>query len=229
MYPLRSITFVAELIHAQAAHPMPHLQKVHHLAFSSSNAAYANFQVIPGGAQLSNPVPKQGAVSSALILPDRLRIQEQMTGISREDFQARVNQMGRYVLDELSVTGFVAQQFLVQSLINPRSVENAAEFMSRSLLHFPEGALERFDRPAGLLGLRFSFPMSQEHPSLFNVRIETYDRDSRSLFLETTGVFRQAIKADNLEDLASLFTRTYEFLENRVLGFVAQFDQKEFS
>lgn len=123
MYPLRSIQFLAELVHAPVQHPMADLQRAHGKLFEIEAARYANFQLIQGGAQLSNPVQPpgtsqaQGAVSGAWILPDRVRVQEQLTGVARDDFERRLDAVARVLLAELKIPGFLASQFVVQSLV----------------------------------------------------------------------------------------------------------------
>lgn len=224
VYPLRSITFVAELIHPQKGHVLPQMQKIHHLAFADERTRYANFQVIPGGVQLSNPPTSMGAVSTALILPDRLRIQEQQTGISRDDFQSKVESLARLAMEQLEIPAFVAQQFLIQSLVNPRSSNSSPEFLAGSIMQIGASQLECFDRKPSLVGLRLSFPMSQEEASLFNVRLESYERDRRSVFIENVGVFRESVEPARLADLAGQFDQTYAYIEGPILQFISQFD-----
>jgi hypothetical protein len=224
VYPLRSITFTAELIYPQRNHNIQQLQKVHSLAFADAQTRYANFQVIAAGVQLSNPPTQAGAVSAAVILPDRLRIQEQLTGVSRDDFQARVENLARMVLEELQIPNFVAQQFLVQSLINPRSATNSAQFLAESVFQLPGDSFDVFERRPNLLGMRLAFPMTAEHPELFNVRIENYDPDPRSLFIENVGVFKVVVGGQNLNVLGQLFEKTYDHMGGPVVDFIAQFD-----
>ena len=226
MYPLRSITFIAELIHPPVSYTVEDLQQIHHRAFPDDRTRYANFQVGQGGAQMANPSPRPGAVSAALVGADRLRIQEQMTGMSREDFQARVGELARILLEVGKVSTFVAEQFLIQSLINPRSNAPANEFLTGTLFSMESSDLEAFERPVGIVGLRLSFPMTQAEQPLFNVRVEGYERDPRSLFLENVGLFRTPVASANLDDLGDQFEQTYAYIEGQVVPFIARFDGK---
>ena len=53
-YALRSIAFVAELIHAPVQHDPHGLQKLHGALFGSAECSYRDFRLVPGGAQFSN-------------------------------------------------------------------------------------------------------------------------------------------------------------------------------
>ena len=45
------------------------LQRLHARAFERDACRYVNFQLVPGGAMLSNPPQQQNAVSAAWVLP----------------------------------------------------------------------------------------------------------------------------------------------------------------
>ena len=53
-YGLRSIAFVAELIHPPVQHDPRALQRLHSELFASPECSYRDFRLIPGGAQFSN-------------------------------------------------------------------------------------------------------------------------------------------------------------------------------
>src|SRR5262245_30937067 len=103
-YALRSITFSADLLYKPVTHDPKKLQRVHSLLFVDSAAAYLNFTALPGGAQLSNPQGSTNqAISTALFLPDRVRIQEHHTGISYEDFALRIERVAGHSLRHLEI------------------------------------------------------------------------------------------------------------------------------
>jgi len=226
VYPLRSIAFRAELLFLPRSHPAEGLQRVHARAFASPSGRYANFTVVPGGAELSNPPPTPGAASVATILGDRVRVQEHMTGLACEEFERRVVEVARIVLEELAVPAFVAQQFVVQSLVNPRFSGSAQEFMARQVLNQPAELMQSFEREPRLVGLRLTFPSEKPGQPFYNLRIESYQKDPRSLFIENTGVFQTAIDSSNVELIHSLFTQAYVFVETATLGFISKVDAR---
>lgn len=224
-YGLRSIAFVAELIHAPVQHDPRLLQRLHGELFASSEASYRDFRLVPGGAQLANAAGGlPGApVSCVNLLPDRVQIREEQTGQSREDFEARVGHLARTVLEVLPVKLFLAQQYAVRSVVNPQTAEDAREFMLRTVFGFDDALLASFPATPALAGLRFAFPPTPEG-GVFNVRLESFSTDNRSLFLEAVGTFGHPARADGIEGLVQRFELTYDFLHERLVSFVGQFD-----
>ena len=225
-YGLRSIAFVAELIHPPIQHDPRALQKLHGALFGSVEASYRDFKLLPGGAQLSNAMGGLPGtpVSAAVLMPDRIQIREEQTGMSRADFEQRVSVLARAVLEHLPVKLFLAQQYAVRSVVNPHTATDAREFVLRTLFGFDDTLLETFPVAPSLAGLRFAFPPGAENGGIFNVRVESYSSDNRSLFLETVGTFGQPVQADGLERLAQRFDDTYDFLQDQLVSFVEQFD-----
>ena len=222
MEHLRSITFLAELVLAPGKTTAAEtLQRIHHRAFQDPGVRYANFQMVQKGAALTNPAPK-GAVSQALLLHDRIRVQDQNTGSSREDFAVRVIKLARIALEELDHEAFLAQQFVVQSLVNPRSGVTALENMRDSVLRCSTDDFEGFGGSPQMLGLKLHFPGSDANSVGFQVRIENFRQDERSLFLENVGVYKERVDGDQTGRLGELFGETYEFLEREVIAFLGR-------
>jgi hypothetical protein len=228
-YGLRSIAFVAELIHPPVQHDPRALQRVHGELFGSVECSYRDFRLIPGGAQFSNQAGGMpGApVSLANLLADRVQIREEQTGMSREEFETRVGHLAKTVLATLPIKLFLAQQYAVRSVINPHSSSDAREFVLRTLFGFDDALLTTFPVPPSLAGLRLAFPPAPDGAGIFNVRVESFSTDNRSLFLETVGTFGQPVQADGIEGLVQRFDATYDFLQDQLVNFVAQFDGEE--
>jgi len=232
VYPLRSIQFFAELVHAPIQHPPAHLQRTHGKLFENEAARYVNFQLVQGGAQLSNPVQppgstqQQGAVSGAWILPDRVRVQEQLTGVSREDFERRLDAFARIVLAELALPGFLASQFVVQSLVSPRVANSAIELVGRSMLSLQADDLSHFERPPLLLGVRMTFPTAPVDEGQFHSRIESMQRDPKTIFIENVGVFRSKIDEASLGRVVAQFVQTYDWVQEQLVGYVGRVENR---
>ncbi|MGQ0553559.1 MAG: hypothetical protein ACT4PU_10110 [Planctomycetota bacterium] len=223
---LRSIAFVAELIHPPMQHDPRSLQKLHGELFGSAECSYRDFRLVPGGAQFSNAVGGlPGApVSLANLLADRVQLREEQTGLSREEFETRVGHLGKAVLAALPIKVFLAQQYAVRSVVNPSTSTDAREFVLRTLFGFDDALLGVFPAPPSLAGLRFAFPPAADGGGIFNVRVESFSGDNRSLFLETVGTFGQPVQTEGLEQLVQRFDATYDFLQDQLVDFLAQFD-----
>ncbi|MBI4882069.1 MAG: hypothetical protein HY812_20770 [Planctomycetes bacterium] len=226
-YPLRSIAYLAELIHIPRQHKPADLQKIHSLAFSDERCQYQNFALIPGGATLSNPQAQANMVSAASFLPDRVQVREEMSGISREDFQQRVERLSELALEVLEVQHFLVQNFIVRSLVNAQNYSDSREFLSRAVLNMVEEDFACLERMPQIVGLRLVFPQTSENRGMFNIRVESYAAEPRSLFIENVGVFRSVVNRSNVADLTSNFFATYDYIDENIVDFIAQFDGRE--
>jgi len=228
-YPLRTIAYLAELLHPPRHHSAENLQKVHTFAFGDEKARYENFSLLPGGAgaSLSNPQTQVNMISSCTFLADRIQLREEMSGISREDFQERVARLSGLAIQVLGVEQFVAQNFIVRSLVNARNYYDSREFLSRSVLNMEEDDFACLERTPQIVGVRFVFPQTSENRGMFSIRVESYAAEPRSLFIENVGVFRSVVNQANLADLTSSLFATYDYIDGNVVNFISQFDARE--
>lgn len=228
-YGHRSIAFVTELIHPPVRHEPKGLQKLHAALFDRSECGYRDFRLVPGGAQLSNAasgMPGQ-PVSVATLLADRIQIREEQTGVSKDDYCARMMALAESALSTLPMQLFMVQQFAVRSVVNPMTSDDARAFMMNTVQGFDENLMSCFPSMPSLVGLRFTFPPEEQSQAVFNVRLESFSQDNRSLFLENVGTFGRPIVAAELSKLSERFGATYDYLQERVVEFVDQFDADE--
>lgn len=223
---LRSIAFVAELVHPPARHDPKALQGIHAEVFGSGACPYKDFRLVAGGAQLSNAVGGLPGtpVSLANVLADRIQIREEQTGLSKDEFAERVRLFSQHALQHLSVRMFLLQQFSVRSVVNPVTNAGSVPFMLTAVMGQDENLLSAFPCEPNLAGLRLSFPPTGQSQGVYNVRIESFSQDARSLFIENVGTFGRPLTADGLVELDVRFGETYDFLQETVVGYVSQFD-----
>jgi hypothetical protein len=224
-YPLRSIAFMADLIHPPMRHSTENLQKVHGHVFNDEECAYQNFQIIPGGAQMVNTANRPNVVSCCNILQDRVQIREEMTGIGRDDFRNRALRIAQVAVQDLLIPVFVARQLVVRSLINPKHSEDSRRFLGESIFKMGEKDFEPLDLSPNLLGLRFAFQSASPQDPIYNIRVESYTQDSRSLFLENVATFRKPITVASIDDIGTDFDTVYNYVKNNIVPFVARFDK----
>ena len=119
----------------------------------------------------------------------------------------------------------LAQQFVVRSLVNPRHGPST-HFLLNRLLQPNEDGWNGFGRPVQSLGLRMMFPQHEQNQEVFNIRIETWNADPRSLWIENVGSFTRPTPIENIPELSTYLYSTYRFISQQVLSFVAGFDQQ---
>lgn len=223
-YSMRSIAFITELIHPPMNYQAPDLQKIHSIAFADPECQYQNFQMLPMGAQLSNPPGATKSISSCAFLNDRIQVREEMTGISYEDYTKRLEKLVGLAINHLQVPMFVVSQFIIRTLVNTQQFKDSREFVAKGLLNMEPENFEALDRNGDILGLRLALSKPDKQQGLYNLRIESYSQDARSLFIENVGTYQVMIKAENLQDLTSNFYNTYTYIESNVVPFLLQFD-----
>jgi hypothetical protein len=224
-YTPRTIAYHTDLVHPPAAPDPAPIQRVHNRLFASSSPGYRNFHVTPQGAVLANPQTAPGASSQVAFLADRVRFVEEASGLTVDEFSARVARILALVSEERPFALFAAQQVTLRTLINPRHHAGGFDYLREGLLRFGT-ELEAFGRPPQALGLRLVFPMQSESPVAFQVRVESLPNDPRSLFVECQGTFGPISPANHgLEPVERNIHTTYEFATGECLAFLERFDQ----
>jgi hypothetical protein len=224
LYDPRTIAFLCEVFHPPMAHDATRVQAIHNELFANGRAGYRNFNLIPGGIALSNPPAIPSANSSASILGDRVRVVEELTDASLEDYLARLETVVRLAAARLEIPVFTACQATVRSLINPRHFRDSREFLARGMFRFGDEDLHAFGRPSQMLGLRMVFPQSGEERAVYALRIESYNADPRSLYLENVGTFPGIVAAAQAGSFGEAVRATYGFLVERAADFLGRFD-----
>ena len=117
----------------------------------------------------------------------------------------------------------IGQQFCVRSLINPKHSPTGAQLLTERLLDGGASALGAFGRPAQSIGLRLQFPPVENQREAYQVRVESWPQDPRSLWLEVTGTFAGAVPAAEIPQVAEHLYATYRFLTGPTCDFVAAY------
>jgi hypothetical protein len=219
----RTIAYHCELLHPpQVPDPIP-IQRLHDELFRSPDADYRSFTVAHDSTTLSNPVDRPGAVSQAAFLTDRFRFVEEHTGLTVDDFAARVRRIAERLCAVRSIPVLIGQVVTVRTLVTPRRPTEGLEFMRQSLLRL--GAeLEDFGRPAAALGIRLAFPPTTGHPNAMALRVESVPGDARSLWIECQGSYSPLPVAAGLAAVEQNCHATYRFATGRAVAFLERFE-----
>ncbi len=226
-YDPRTIAFLIELIHPPQKHAPEALQALHGELFRDPLASYQNFTLNPGGALFSNPPASAQMRSFLNFLPDRIQITEELSGISIDDYCYRLEKVARLAKERLRIPFFAAQQCIVRSLVNPRLASDSREFLAKRVFQFTSDHLKALGRPVQLLGMRFVFPKTQPDGEIYSLRLESYNNDLRSLFLENVGTFAPLAAEKEGSVWVKNLRASYRFLTEEGLKFIALFDQQE--
>lgn len=227
-YDPRTIAFVTELIHFPMHHEPAALRDVYNKLGDRNPSWYMNFNVDPnqGGAQMvtMRPGAPQAQVSAVTCMPDRIQLQEEMTDLTLDGFLERVHAVVEICGEALQIPQFNVQQNVVRSLVTPRHAADSRQFIGERLCSLQGEQLAVMQRPVGTLGLRFMFPADESDNTLYNVRVESYNFDIRSVYLEVAGTFPDAVALNDRDKVATSLQATYDFMHDRLCAFVASFD-----
>jgi len=225
-YAPRTIAFVTELLHPPVAPDPARIQRVHNDLFQQPDPAYKSFTVTAAGTVLSNPVAGPGAVSQASFTADRIQFREELGSLTVDEFAERVRKISEVVAQLCGIQVFTAQQVTVRTLVNPRSFRDAREFLAQGMFGFGSET-EDFGREPQLYGLRMIFPPRENEPNAHALRIESFNDDPRSLFIENQASFAPILVARGLDVIATNVQDAYAFLVDRSLTFVGRFDERQ--
>ena len=155
---------------------------------------------------------------------NRLLIREEMRGTTVEDFATRAVNVATLAFKTLGITTSMMQQFAVRSLITPRNFKDGREFMAQRLISPVSQAGSAFGRPMQSLGVRFVFPPHEDEKQTFQVRIETWPQDQRSIWIENTSSYPGALSAADMPRVADQLAATYSHVTGPVCSFLANLD-----
>lgn len=224
-YEPRTIAFGAEIVHPPIELRAQQVQSIHSALFQQPELSYQNFQVAHDGIHLSNPAQSPGSISSVSFLPDRILMREEFRPCTVEDFATRLVNVTTLSYRTLRIPLSLGQQFWTRSLVNTRHIQDSRTFVADGMVVGGQQRLDTFGRPLHTVGLRFTFPQTENDPQIFNLRIEPWPQDPRSLWLEIVGQFAQQTKPDRLPEFSSHLYKTYQFLVGPTFSYLEKFDR----
>jgi len=222
-YSTRTIGFHCELLHPPGPVDPTVVQQLHNELFQSADPPYRSFAVNHDGCVLSNTPARMGAVSQVFFGADRIRFNEENSGLTTEEFVERVVTLGGRMAQAKQLAVFVGQVVTVRTLVNPRHYPTALDLLREGVLRWSEDDAA-LGRPVGGLGVRLVLPGTPEHPNAFNVRVESIPTDRRSVFLENQASFPPLPLAEGLDAVRARIEATYAFLTGPVLELLAKRD-----
>ncbi len=225
-YTPRTIALLCELHHpAEKPDPRP-VQEIHNATFQQGQPPWSSFAITPTGPVLSNPATRPGASSVVRFLPDRIQFREELSAWTYETFADQVLFIAEQMHAVRGTALFTGQQVTIRTLVNPKAFKDAREFLKAGMFQFDD-QVEDFAREPKLYGLRMVFPPTPEEQQAYSLRVESYNHDTRSLFLEIQGTFGPCLPQNGLESIRDNILATYGFLVSRGLRFVSRFDASQ--
>jgi hypothetical protein len=155
-----------------------------------------------------------------------MQFREELGSQTVEEFARQVRQITERVVALSKTQVFTAQQVTIHTLVNPRHFKDAREFLHGGMFGF-DRETEDFGRGLQLIGLRMVFPPSEGQPNAHALRVESFNDDVRSLFIENQATFPPILLARGLDAIEENVQAAYEFLVERALSFIGRFDSRQ--
>jgi len=220
----RTITLLTELVHLPQVHSPDKLREVYNEVCRT--CGYENFLRVQGGARIERAEADGSGTSQLTFLADRIQLSEDRTGLSVDQFGKKIVAVLSKAMPTLGVPFLLVQVCTVRSIAMPNSFRSAGEYLARSVFRIQTEDLMALERPTSVFGFRLVFPPTAQAPHNFNVRVECYARDGRSLYIENVGTFKQPIQGTNLEAVEKNLQVTSDFLTENVVRFLSIYDRR---
>lgn len=216
----RTIARIVELLHIPYQ-PVPETLRDVYLQIARS-CGYDNFIRIGPGARMET-LGEGGSASRVQFGNDRITFHEEHTGASLESLLRRVEEVVRVAFERLAIPVIICRNITLRAVAGaPRNL-TAAQFLADNLLHITGQDFAPFGRPGQIVGMRMQFPPTDPQQGVHQVRIESYLRDARALYLEDWATFKVPIPTQDLECIARELREVETFLHERIAAFLNQF------
>ncbi|MGE3164583.1 MAG: hypothetical protein AB7O52_06740 [Planctomycetota bacterium] len=217
----RTIARILELIHLPVQHGPDVLRDVY-LAISSS-CGYDNFIRMADGARLETASSQGGGFSRVTFGSDRIVLHEEHNNVGVETFLRRAQEVLRVSTEKVAIPVLVCRNVTLRAVASVPGGRTAPQFLGENLIRISDEEFQKFGRPGGVIGLRMHFPPADMRGGLHQVRVESYLRDPRSVFLEDVASFKMPLQGRDMGKLGEELMETEDFLHERVVGFLGQF------
>ena len=221
----RTISLLSELIHIPMKHAPERLREVYNRVCQS--CGYENFIRTPAGARIERQDVDSGGFSHLNFTGDRIQLTEDHIGISVDQFAQKVSSVVNEAMSILRIPVVLVQQVTIRVISTPNHYDTSGELLGRSIFRFRAEDLETIGRPTSVFGLKLMFPRTRDEPHAFSVRVESYLRDGRSLYIENVGLFKTPVQIQSLDALEKNVQKTSSFIVEKVVPFLSRYDRRE--
>ncbi len=221
----RTISLLTDLIHVPAKHAIDRLREFYNSVCGPLE--YENFIRTPDGARIEKTQTEGAETSTVVLRQDRISVIEDSTTLTVDQYSQKLEAVAKTAMEVLKLPFFLVQQSTVRAIASPHAFKTGAEFIGRSLFRITTEHLGPLGRPTNIFGFRLFFPATKEQPHQFNVRVESYVKDNRSIYIENVGMFKTPIQYRGLQAIGRNVQATAEFVSNNLYGFLSQFDSKD--
>ncbi len=190
----------------------------------SKSCGYDNFIRVGTGARLET-VLENGGSSRLTFSNDRISFQEEHNNISLESQVRRVEEVIKVVTAKLGIPIYVCRNITLRAVA--AAPTHSSQFITDNLFQVDGDEMDPFGRSGRIVGFRMHFPPTDPKDGLHQIRMESYLRDPRSLFLEDIGTFKLPMQPGEVKRIRELLVEVDNFVHERMCKFLNQFPRKQ--
>ncbi|MFQ5654659.1 MAG: hypothetical protein ACE5GW_08005 [Planctomycetota bacterium] len=217
----RTISRNVELLHIPIQHEPQVLRDIY--VEVSRSCGYENFIRARDGARLECAGGEGRGLSRVVFMKDRITFQEEQGDTSLEHLLRRIEEVVNTATDRISLPLFVCRNVTQRAIASVTQGKHSAQFLAENLFQLTPDHLGPLGRPAHLLGVRLHCPPPDIKEGSHQIRIESYLRDPRALFVEDVASFKMPVQSRDHARIATELREVEKFLNEQVHAFLSQF------
>lgn len=192
----------------------------------SKSCGYENFLRTGDGARIESVPGEGGGRSIVDFRKDRISFRDEEMSGGLEHFLRRIEATLKAAVPKLRIPLFIARNVTYRAIAPIPRGSHSSQFLAESMFAFEPKDFAAFGRPAQVVGLRLQFPPRDPARECFHqVRIETYLRDPRSLFIEDWATFKMPAQASEWSRIAAEGREVETFMNDQIGQFLEQFGE----
>ena len=197
-------------------------------ALSERGLEYSRLSTERGVLELVRSFTESREATVYTFTRERMRVRHEFVGeLGFQPFCENVLLAVTAVFEEMHVPVMLDQRTTVRKLVSMAGRQDARLFLMQRVSKIDSEALGHFGRPVHTVGLRYFFPMVEDAPFEFDVRIESLMEDPHTIYFQNRGKFVVPPVGDaDADEVVRRLGLTREFIETNVFNFLDQFREK---
>ena len=193
----------------------------------SESHSITSFSTMPDGSVIMSTKEEKNNLARYRVFRDRLVISYEFCSNSINYYSALASDFLNTCAKALSIPLIIMHSISIRKLVNLRQFEDGRDYLLKKAFSMTDDDLKPFARPLHIIGSRMFFPPVNQELSAYDVKIESWGEDTRSIFIECAGIYSAPV--DTARDIAALSAdvdRTDLFISKNIMDFLTHFGEK---
>lgn len=217
------LSFIIELLNPPLKHQQQDILKL----FTELKDIYANYNTLTDTiTELSYIDKKTQETKKLIIRNDKIILSNDLTSSTLNRFWKDASYIIEKSVSMLSIPIFFFRQYTIRFIASPLNEKDSRIFLGNRVCGLQDNKLKLFGRPIHGFGIRLVMPSIKSEQNEYNIRVESFLKDTKQIFLENQARFIAPIQLQKkyLDLIENEVNKTYEFLKNNIIGFLEQYN-----